>query len=475
MSESGPQDQNTEPAQRETPRRGLPKRPASQRAADFREVYGSFTEATARDQAKRCLQCSDPNCVQACPLCNPIPQWMRLTAEGRFHEAASVLGASTNMAEICARVCPSDRLCEGHCALDSVSDPVAIQGIEQFLIDYALANPTVDIPAAPPNGKKVAVAGSGPCGLACAEELAKLGYKVTVLDSSIIPGGLFADGVPSFRLDPLIVQRRIDLLRKRGIIFRLGVGLWDVLTLTDLRQDYDAVFLGFDSRVPRPLEIGGVHLEGVVQALPFLLQKASAISSTARPLDVTGKRVVVIGGGDTALDCLRAAIRYGAKEAIGLYRREQTDMPCNPREYENAVEEGASYKFRTDPIMILGNSNDVTGIRVLETHIGPTHPGQRRAYIPIPDTEYEISADWVVLALGFETLPTPRAGEFRKLTRNYAGGLKVDANLMTSQPGVFAGGDVAHEPRPLMETIRDGRNAAAAIHAYLNQPSQAKS
>lgn len=467
MSDNGAPDLNSKYAWREIPPQGLPKRSASQRAADFREVYGSFNEAAAREQASRCLQCPDPSCVEGCPLCNPIPQWMALTAEGRFMEAATVLSSVTNMAEICARVCPSDQMCEGHCVLESMSKPVSIQGIEQFLIDYALAHGAVDGATAPPNGKKVVVAGSGPGGLACAEELAKKGYAVTVMDSAIVPGGVFVDGVPAFRLDQSILQRRIELLRKRGIVFRLGVGLWDVMTLGDLREDYDAVFLGFDSRQPRTLDVTGVELRGVVQAVPFLLQKSTSLSLSGPNLDISGKRVVVIGGGDTALDCLRAAIRYGAREALGIYRRELADMPCSRREYDNAVEEGVRFRFHTAPMMILGNGSDATGLRLIETHLNPSKAGERRSFHTIPDTEFEMDTDCIVLALGFDPVPCPRLEDFRKLATNSWGGLRVNESQMTNLAGVFAGGDIVRGPCLLLESVRDARKAAEAIDLYL--------
>ena len=255
MSDSGSQNLNSKYTWREFAQRGLPKRSAQERAADFLEIYGLYDEATAREQASRCIQCPNPSCVTGCPLCNPIPQWMQLTAEGRFLEAAAVLGSVTNMAEICTRLCPTDHLCEGACILESVSEPVAIQAIEQFLIEYAFAHGQVDTSTQPPNGLKVAVVGSGPAGLACAEELAKKGYKVTIFDSALMPGGLLVNGIPAFKLDKSIIQRRIEVLLKRGILFRLGVKLWEDVTLDQLSADFDAVFLGFESRKARSLEV----------------------------------------------------------------------------------------------------------------------------------------------------------------------------------------------------------------------------
>src|SRR3974390_1048465 len=262
MSNTDLKNLNSKYAWSELAQQGLPKRSASERAADFLEIYGLYDEATAREQASRCIQCPNPTCVAGCPLCNPIPQWMQWTAEGRFLEAAALLGSVTNMAEICARVCPSEHLCEGACILEAISEPVSIQALEQFLTEYAFAHGKVDASTAPPNGRKVAVVGSGPGGLACAEELAKKGYAVTIFDSALVPGGLLVNGTPAFKVERSIVQRRIELLQKRSVTFRLGVKLDENLSFGELRGEFDAVFLGFDSRKARPLEIPGAGLEG---------------------------------------------------------------------------------------------------------------------------------------------------------------------------------------------------------------------
>ena len=257
MSDTDTQNLNSKYAWSALGRAGMPKRSAADRAADFLEIYGPYDETTAREQASRCIQCPNPTCVTGCPLCNPIPEWMQLTAEGRFLEAAAVLGNASNLAEICARLCPSDQLCEGACLLESVSKPVSIQHLEQFLVEYAIANGQADTSTAPPNGMKVAVVGSGPGGLACADELARKGYAVTIFDSALVPGGLLVNGVAAFKLDKSIIQRRIAMLEKKGVKFLLGAKLWNKTTLSDLRAGFDAVFLGFDSRKARSLQVPG--------------------------------------------------------------------------------------------------------------------------------------------------------------------------------------------------------------------------
>jgi glutamate synthase (NADPH) small chain len=469
MSGTPAQPLNSKYAWRELAHKDLPKRSAAERVADFLEIYGLYDEATAREQASRCIQCPNPSCVTGCPLCNPIPQWMLLTAEGRFLEAAAVLGSVTNMAEICARVCPTDRLCEGSCILNGVSEPVSIGALEQFLSEYAFAHGHVDASTAPPNGKRVAVVGSGPGGLACADELAKQGYAVTVLDSGLVPGGLLVNGTPAFKVEKSIVQRRVQILQKRGVAFRLGVKLNSDVTLRQLRSEFDAVFLGYDSRKARTLDLPGAELRGVVQALPFILQKITPVPLECPSIQVEGKRVLVLGAGDTAMDCLRTAIRYGAKEATCIYRRDEADMPCSRREYENAREEGARFRLQVAPVAVLGNgSGKVKGLRLIQTELGLPDCNGPRPFLVQKGTEFDLPADLIVLALGFDPVPCPREGDLGELVANDKGAVIVDANQMTSIPGVFAGGDLVRGPSLVLHAVRDARRAAAQIHAYLS-------
>jgi glutamate synthase (NADPH/NADH) small chain len=468
MSDTVSQPPGAKYAWRELAHKGLPKRSASERVADFLEIYGLYDEATAREQASRCIQCPNPSCVTGCPLCNPIPEWMLLTAEGRFLEASAVLGSATNMAEICARVCSTDRLCEGSCILNGVSEPVSIGAIEQFLAEYAFAHGHVDASTAPPNGLRVAVVGSGPGGLACADELARRGYAVTIFDSALVPGGLLVNGTPAFKVERSIVQRRIEILKKRGVIFRLGAKLDGNLTFGHLRTDFDAVFLGFDSRKAKPLEIPGADLRGVIQALTFILQKITSVPLDLPPIEVSGKRVLVLGAGDTAMDCLRTAIRYGAREAVCVYRRDEADMPCGLHEYENAREEGARFVFQAAPVAVLGNDQrQVTGLRLVRTELGLMESIGPRPFLVRPGSEFDMGADLVVLALGFDPQPCPHSGDFADLAVNDWGGITVDGNQMTSIPGVFAGGDIVRGPSMVLHAVRDARRAATQIHNYL--------
>jgi len=464
-------------AWREVARQGMTKRSASERVADFLEIYGLLDETTAREQASRCIQCPNPSCVTGCPLCNPIPEWMQLTAEGRFLEASATLGATSNLAEICARLCPNERLCEANCILSGVSEPVSIRAIEQFLGEYAAAHGHLDASTPPPNGRRVAVLGSGPAGLACADELTKRGYAVTVLDSALVPGGLLVNGVPAFKLDRSLIQRRIEILDKRGVAFRFGVKLGGEVSLGSLRQDFHAVFLGLDARQARPLEIPQAQLPGVVQAVPFLLQKTTGIPLELPSINVTGGRVVVIGGGDTALDCLRAALRFGAREALGVYRRTESEMPCSRQEYQNAVEEGVRFLFQAVPLEVLGTAaGRVGGLRLIRTQAAAASRGSEDhpASVTPPvqaGTEFEIEADWIVPALGFQPLPCPRIGGFEELALDARGGVQVNSEQMTSLAGVFAGGDLVRGPSLVLHTVRDARRAALGIDAYLAPPA----
>jgi glutamate synthase (NADPH) small chain len=468
MSGTSSQNMNSKHAWREVARQGLPKRSATQRAADFLEIYGLYDEATAQQQASRCILCPHPSCVSGCPLCNPIPEWMQLTAEGRFLEAAALLGSATNMAEICARLCPSDHLCEGACLLDSVSEPVSIRALEQFLVEYAFNQGVPGTATAPPNTKKVGIVGSGPGGLACAEELARKGYSVTVFDSELVPGGLLVNGIPAFKVDQSIVQRRIDMLKRCGVVFRLGFKMPEEVSLGQLRTDFHAVFLCADARKARPLQIPGADLRGVVQALPFLLKQKTALSLDFPDFDVAGKRVLVLGAGDTAIDCARAAVRYGARETICVYRREQSEMSCGREEFRCATEEGVAFEFRAAPLAVLGNEQgQVTGLRAVRTEPGPIDASGRQSFRTRSGTQFVIQGDWIIVALGFAASSSPSFAGASELAVTECGGIRVDGNQMTSIPGVFAGGDLVSGPSPLLHAVCDARRAARQIDAYL--------
>ena len=443
-----------------------PKRAAPGRVHDFREIVQLFDEATVREQASRCLHCAHPYCMDGCPLRNRIPEWLELAAEGDFLGAAAISQQTSNMPEICSRVCPQERLCEGACILNARSEPVTIGAIEKFINEYAFAHGPQDISTAPFNGFNVAVVGSGPGGLACADELAKLGYGVTVFESQPLPGGLLLNGIPGFKLEKHIVERRIDTLRRRGVIFRTRTRVGKDVGFNELRRAFDAVFLGIGAQKPKKAQIPGEDLPGVYPALPFLVQYNAPIWEGPR-IDVRGQRVAVLGGGDTAMDCLRTAIRAGAAEALCIYRRDLANMPGSRKEYHHAVEEGARFEFLTNPLRIEKDaSGKLVGIRVLRMQLGPPDPQGRQSPIPIPGSESTIPADLVLVAYGFDPEPPP-SFEGAELALDRWGALKVDQNQMTSLPGVFAGGDSSRGASLVVHAVRDGRAAAQAIHLHL--------
>ena len=450
-------------------RESPPKRAVAERICDFDEIYGLYDEATARAQASRCINCPDPPCVKTCPLGNRIPEWLGLVTDGRFLEAAELSRSTSNMPEICSRVCPQERLCEGACTVNARSDPISIGAIEKFINEFAFAHHEVDAAVAPPNGLKIAVVGSGPGGMTCADELAKLGYAVTLFESQNRAGGLLVNGIPSFKLEKRIVERRLDLLRRRGVTFRRGIRVGRDVSLSDLRAQFDAVYLAIGAQKPKPLDLPGAELRGVFHALPFLIQKNLDAASEHSPIEVAGKRVVVFGGGDTAMDCLRTAIRSGARETICIYRRDLENMPGSRREYANAVEEGARFMFLTNPIALSGNgAGQVAEARCVRMELGEPDAKGRRKPRPIPDSEFTVPVDVVLVAYGFDAVPIFAAGNSDQIAVNKWGGVIVDPNQMTSVPGVFAGGDLVRGPDLVVRAVRDSRKAAAGIHKFLS-------
>ena len=446
-----------------------PKRSADGRVADFLEIYSLHDEKTVREQASRCVQCHKPNCVEGCPLHNRIPEWLALAAEGDFLGAAEISRSTSNMPEICSRVCPQERLCEGSCILSSRSEPICIGAIEKFINEYALARGAAEVTVAPANGFRVAVVGSGPGGMACADELAKLGYAVTVFESQLLPGGLLVNGIPAFKLEKSIVERRINLLRRKGVIFQLGVTVGKELSLKQLLEQFDAVFLGIGAQKAKELDIPGAELKGVYQALPFLIQKNSALPLEIPQIEVKGKRVVVLGGGDTAMDCLRTAIRCNALEATCVYRRDLANMPGSRKEYANALEEGAKFVFLTNPISLENDGNgNVAGVRCVRMELGEPDASGRRKPRAIRGSEYSMNADVLLVAYGFDPVPFPENSDLRKVKVNNWGGLDINEQQMTSVPGVFAGGDSTRGPSLVVHAVRDGRKAALGIHSYLS-------
>ena len=451
-------------------RQDPPKRSATERVADFLEISSGLDEKTAREQASRCIQCPEPSCRQGCPLANRIPEWLALTAEGHFLEAAEICNITSNMPEVCSRICPQERLCEGSCILNGKSEPVSIGALERFVNEYAFAHGGIDVVPVVPNGFRAAVLGSGPGGLACADELAKLGYTVTVFEAQLLPGGLLVNGIPAFKLEKTIVGRRIELLKKRGVEFRLGIKVGQDVSLTELLAQYDGAFLGFGALQAKALDIPGADLKGVYQGLPFLIQKNVPGALDIPPIDVENRRVIVLGGGDSAMDCLRTAIRCGATEVTCMYRRDFANMPGSRKEYQSALEEGAQFSFLTNPTCLVGNAQgQVTHVRAVRMQLGTPDASGRRKPVPVPGSETEQPADVVLIAYGFDPVPFAPESDLGRLKTNSWGAVVVDDNQMTNIPGVFAGGDLVRGPSLVVHAVRDGRRAARGMHAYLEQ------
>jgi glutamate synthase (NADPH/NADH) small chain len=453
---------------REVDRVEPPKRPASERVADFHEIYSLLDEATVREQASRCIQCPQPSCRDGCPLSNRIPEWLALAAEGRFLEAAEISQATSNMPEICPRVCPQEKLCEGSCILVGHAEPVCIGAIEKFINEYAFAHCCEVASVTPANGLRVAVVGSGPGGLACADELAKLGYAVTVFEAQAQPGGLLLNGIPAFKLDKSVVERRINILRRRGVVFETNKRVGEQVSLRDLREDFHAVFLGVGAQQARQLDVPGAELAGIHQALPFLIKHNSPMALEGPAIEVARQRVVVLGGGDTAMDCLRTAVRAGAAETVCVYRRDLVNMPGSRKEYYNAIEEGAQFLFLTNPVALAANdAGRVAGVRCQRMELGePDFSGRRKPRV-VPGSEFTIQADVILVAYGFDPVPFPANSEWSQMAINDWGAIRVDENQMSSLPGVFSGGDAVRGASLVVHAVRDGRKAALGIHRYL--------
>jgi glutamate synthase (NADPH/NADH) small chain len=368
------------------------------------------------------------------------------------------------MPELCSRVCPQERLCEGSCILNGRSEAVTIGAIERFINEYAFACDAVASDRAPKNGLRVAVIGAGPGGLACADELAKFGYEVTVFEALSKAGGLLRYGIPSFKLEKELVDRRINVLLKRGVEFRFGAAVGCDVSFAELRKSYDALFLGIGAQKPRALDIPGADLEGVMQALPFLIKHIEQ----GRIGVLEGKRVVVLGGGDTAMDCLRTAVRCGAAQAVCLYRRDLANMPGSRKEYQNALEEGARFEFLANPVALKASETGrVSGVTCVRMELGEPDVQGRRKPRPVQGSEFTVAADLVLAAYGFDPAPFPPGTELAEVAVNDWGAAVVDCNQMTSLPGVFAGGDIVRGPSLVVHAVRDGRKAAQGINRYL--------
>lgn len=453
------------------PRHDPRKRPPQERIHDFQEVYLDFTPEEAMVEAQRCIECKKPQCELACPLHNHIRDWVHLIAQGEFIEAALLTRETNDMPEICGRVCPQDRLCESKCCLGHKGQPLALGALERFVNDYAFHQGVLPTPTLPqPTGKKIAIVGSGPAGLACAEELVKKGHQVTVFEAMPHPGGLLVYGIPGFKLSRGVVERRLRYLRTIGVHFVCNTRIGQHLTIDALfKRGYHAVFIATGATQPKRPPIEGMDLKNVVDALPFLIRNnvlpADLPPNYGQPDYLKHKRVAVIGGGDTAMDCLRTAVRLSADRVVCIYRRDEANMPGSPREVKTAKEEGVEFMWLTAPVRFIGDaSKRVRAVECIRMELGEPDADGRRKPIPVEGSNFTVEVDFVILAFGFD--PTLPNGDI-ETTRD--GTAAVDENLMTSRRGVFAGGDVAHGADLVVTAIRDGRQAAEAIDRFLRE------
>lgn len=450
-------------------------RPSQARRLDFAEISAPFDPAAAALQASRCSQCGVPFCQIHCPLANNIPDWLKLAAENRLEEAYAVSSATNNFPEICGRICPQDRLCEGNCVIEKGFGAVTIGAVEKYITETAFDQGWVKpIRVTRETGRSVGIIGAGPAGLAAADMLRRAGHAVTVYDRYDRSGGLMMYGIPNFKLDKKIVTRRDQLLRDGGIRFELNTDIGRTIAFDDLRARHDTLLIATGVYRSRDLTIPGSDLAGIVPAIDYLTTSNRKGMGDAVPafdsgeLNASAKRVVVIGGGDTAMDCVRTAVRQGAASVTCLYRRDRANMPGSRREVAYAEEEGVQFAWLATPQAFTGKKS-VSGVTVQRMHLTSQEDGDRQMAVPTAGDTYELAADLVIKALGFDAEDMPQMFRAPMLNVSAQGTLAIDRNFMTNLPGVFAAGDIVRGASLVVWAIKDGREAAAAIHRHLTQ------
>ena len=451
-------------------------RAAERRRRDFDEIYQGFDDSAAVEQSSRCSQCGIPFCQVHCPVYNNIPDWLMLTTQGRLEEAYEISSATNNMPEICGRICPQDRLCEGNCVIEqSGHGTVTIGSIEKYITDTAWqkgwikpVKPLVEL------DRSVGIIGAGPAGLTAAEQLRRKGYQVRIYDRHDRMGGLLVYGIPNFKLEKDVVQRRIEHLERSGIVFHRNFEIGRDASLQDIRDRHEAVLIATGVYKARDIKAPGAGLDNIAPALDYLIASNRKGLGDRVPafddgdLDAKGKRIVVIGGGDTAMDCVRTAACQGAASVTCLYRRDRENMPGSRSEVQYAMDEGVDFQFLAAPEAFLGD-DAVTGVRAIRIHLGVPDASGRQTPEPIEGSNFTIEADLVIKALGFDPDDLPTLFGASELAVTRWGTVKIDRETkMTSLDGVFAAGDIVRGASLVVWAIRDGRDAAEAIHEHVS-------
>ena len=451
------------------------KKSVNERKINFVEIYGEYNQSQASNQAHRCLDCGNPYCEWKCPVHNYIPDWLKLVNEGNILEAADLCHSTNTLPEVCGRVCPQDRLCEGACTLNDGFGAVTIGSIEKYITEKAFEMGwKPDLSQRKWTNKKVAIVGSGPAGIACADVLTRSGIHSHVFDKNEEIGGLLTFGIPEFKLEKSVIKRRRKILEEMGIKFNLGVEIGKDIKFKNLYDKYDAVFLAMGTYTSLEGGFSGEKLPGVYKAIDYLISNTKKLlnmsSGKSEYINFKGKNVVVLGGGDTAMDCNRTAIRQGAKSVTCLYRRDEVNMPGSRREVKNAKEEGVIFDFNVQPIDILGN-NKVEGVKIVQTELGEPDQNGRRVPIPISGSERIYDADVVIVAFGFRASPANWFEDFNINTRK--DGLVIaeenqEYKFQTSNKKIFSGGDMVRGSDLVVTAIWEGREAGKSIIKYVS-------